>query len=247
MSIMIHSSPIPSTYPTPFIFTLGACHVLTSSVFLYRHIALRTLLGLNSNSPFFKLFSLILLTGQILMPRNETLKAEYLFAAVAGDLNRCFRWGFHHNILAFGIRTELFQVTTHHFLICFKLSKLFVCSFIAHFLDEFIWYSLFTPLLRTFYEETLASRLGYLKSEEVSVTIFAEGVSTASIGDKICLIMLFITDFAKFWIWIFNLLRLNDELILEVDLRLSLYQQGLIDVVLHVCSKVILLWLFLGY
>jgi hypothetical protein len=96
-------------------------------------------------------------------------------------------------------------------------------------------------LLRTFYEETLASRLGYLKSEEVSVTIFAEGVSTASIGDKICLIMLFITDFAKFWIWIFNLLRLIDKLILEVDLRLSLHQQGLIDVVLHVCSKIILL------
>jgi hypothetical protein len=79
---------IPSTYPAPLIFTLGASHVLTSRVFLYRHIALRTLLGLDSNSPFFKLFTLILFTGEILMPCYETLKAECLFAIVTGDLNR---------------------------------------------------------------------------------------------------------------------------------------------------------------
>jgi hypothetical protein len=214
--IMIHSLPIPSAYPTPFIFTLGACQVLTSSVFLYRHIALRTSLRFNCNCPFFKLFSLILLTGKILMPCNEALKAEYLFAVVACDLNRCFRWNFHHNILAFVIWTELFQVTPHYFLIGFKLFKPFVCYFIAYFLDKFIWYRLFAPFLRTFYEETLGSWLGNLKIEEVSVTIFAKGVSTASIGDKISLIMFFITDFAKFNIWIFNLLRFNDELILKV-------------------------------
>ena len=135
-SIMINRSPISSAYPTPFIFTLGTCHVLASRIFLYWHIALRTLLGFDSYSPFFELFILVLLTGQILMPSDDTLKAEYLLAIVARDFYRIFGRRFDHHILALGVGTELFHVTAHHFLIRFKLSKLFVCGLVHTFLTK---------------------------------------------------------------------------------------------------------------
>ena len=205
---MINRSPISSAYPTPFIFTLGTCHVLASRIFLYRHIALRTLLRFDSYSPFFELFSLVLLTGQILMPRDDTLKAEYLLAIVARDFYRIFGRRFDHHILALGVGTELFHVTAHHFLIRFKLSKLFVCGLVTHFFDEIVGDRGCAPLLRTFNEETLASRLCDLKGEEVFVTFFAEGVTAAGVLDKVSLVMFFVADFAKFLVN--NLLRLND-------------------------------------
>lgn len=156
-SIMIHISPMSATNPTPFIFTLGTCHVLASCVFLYWHIALRTLLRLDSYSPFFKLFSLVLLTCQILMPGDDTLKAEYLLALLACDFSRLPVMCFYHHILAFGIRTELLHVATHHLLVCFKLSKLFVCGLVTHFHDEVVRDWRCATLLRALNEETLAA------------------------------------------------------------------------------------------
>jgi hypothetical protein len=154
---MIDRSPISSTDPTPFIFTLGTCHVLASCIFLYRYIALGTLLRLYSNGPFFKLFSLILLTRQILMPRNHTLKAEYLLAILACDLDRPLLRRLDHHILALGIWTELLAVAAHHLLICFKLSKLFVCGLVTHSHHEVVRDRGCAPLLRAFNEEALAT------------------------------------------------------------------------------------------
>jgi hypothetical protein len=148
---------VSSTYPAPLIFALGACHVLASSIFLNWNITLRTLLGFNGDGPFFKLFVLILFTGQILMPYYEALKAKYLFAVVACDLSLCFLLRFHNNIFAFGIRTELFQDTPHHFLVGFKLSKLFICCFIAHIFYKVIRYRRSAAALRTFNEQTFVS------------------------------------------------------------------------------------------
>lgn len=208
LSVMINISPMSSTYPAPFIFALGTCHMLTTLIFLDRNITLRTLLGFNCNCPFFKLFILVLLARQILMPRNDTVKAEHLFAVVASNLNRWFVWGFHHNILAFGIRTELFQVARHHLLVCFELSKLFVSGLVTDFFDKIVRHRLFATSLRAFDEKSLAPRLSDLISEEVSVTIFAEGVPTTSICYKVTFIMLFIANLAKFRVY--HLLRLNN-------------------------------------
>jgi hypothetical protein len=131
------------------------------------------------------------------MPRDGTLKAEYLLALMARDLNSCFRFCFDHYILALGIRAELLEVTPHHLLICFKLSKLFVCGLIADFLDKVIGDGGSAPLLRALDEVALASRLGDLIGEEVFVTFLAEEVATACILHKIRLVMLVIADFAK--------------------------------------------------
>ena len=128
--------PRQFTQPTPFIIALGACHTVTSKVFLNRNIALRTILEVNRNGPFLQLFSLILLASQILMPRNYTSKAEYLFAIVTFNLNHFFRLHFDYNILALRIWTVLFRVTHHHYLIIFKLHKFLICGFIADFLDK---------------------------------------------------------------------------------------------------------------
>ena len=86
---------------------------------------------------------------------------------------------FYHHILALGIGTELLQVTAHHLLVCFKLSKLFVCGLVAHFHDEVVRDRRCATLLRAFNEETLAARLSDLKGQEVLVTFFAEGMATA--------------------------------------------------------------------
>jgi hypothetical protein len=131
-TVMLSVSPMFSTYPAPFIFTLSTCHMLASSIFLNRNIALRALLRFNIYSPFLKLFALIFFTCHILMPRNEALKAKHLFTVVASHLNLIFILRLHHNIFTFRVRTELFKVTPHHFLVGFKLFKLFICSFIAH-------------------------------------------------------------------------------------------------------------------
>jgi len=172
--------------------------VLASCVFLYWHIALRTLLRFDSYSPFFKLFRLVLLTCQILMPRDDTLKAEYLLAIVACDFYRIFGRGFDHHILALGIGTELFHVTAHHLLVCFKLSKLFVCGLVTDFHDEVVGDRGCAPLLRAFNEETLATRLSDLIGQKVLVGFFAEGVATARVLNKVSLVMFFIADFTKF-------------------------------------------------
>ena len=72
------------------------------------------------------------------MPSDSTLKAEYFLALMARYLNSCFRFCFDHYILALGIWAELLEVTPHHLLIGFKLSKLFVCGLIADPLDKVI-------------------------------------------------------------------------------------------------------------
>ena len=131
------------------------------------------------------------------MPSDGTLKAEYLLALMARDLNSCFRWSLYHYILALGIRAELLEVTPHHLLIGFKLSKLFVCGLVADLLDEVIGDGGSAPLLRALDEVALASRLGNLVGEEVFVTFFAEKVATACILHKIRLVVLVIADFAK--------------------------------------------------
>jgi hypothetical protein len=131
------------------------------------------------------------------MPRHGTLKAEYFLAVVARDLNSCFRFCFDHYILALGIWAELLEVTPHHLLIGFKLSKLFVCGLIADLLDKVIGDGGSAPLLRALDEVALASRLGNLVGEEVFVTFLAEKVATASILHKIRLVVLVIADFAK--------------------------------------------------
>jgi hypothetical protein len=137
-TVMLNVSPMSSTNPAPFIFTLSTCHMLASSIFLNRNTALRALLRFNIYSPFLKLLALIFFTCHILMPRNEALKAKNLFTVVARDLSLIFRLRLHHNILTFRVRTELFEVTPHHFLVSFKLFKLFIRSFIAHLLDKIV-------------------------------------------------------------------------------------------------------------
>ena len=197
-AVMIDVSPVSSTYPAPFMLALRTRHMLTTLIFLDRNITLGALLGFNSHSPLFKLFILVLVTRQILMPCNKALKAECLFTVVARHLNRLFIWHFHHNVLAFGIRTELFQVASHHFFVCFELSKFFVGHLVAYFFYEIVRHWLLAPSLRAFDEKSLASRLSDLESEEISVTIFAEGMPTTRVRHKVSFIMLFIANLAKF-------------------------------------------------
>ena len=175
------------------------------------------------------------------MPCYEALKAKYLFAVVACDLSLCFLLRFHNNIFAFGIRTELFQDTPHHFLVGFKLSKLFICCFIAHIFYKVIRYRRSAAALRTFNEQTFVSWLGYFISEEIPVTVFAEGVSTTKIDHKISIVMFFIANFAK--LWIHNLLGLYKQVILGVMFTIFLraYQQRLLfRDLLHVYCQVII-------
>lgn len=136
--IMIHISPMSSANPTPFIFTLGACHVLATLIFLDWNIALRTLLGFNANRPFLKQFGLLLFACQILMPRNDALKAKVLFAILTGNLRCLFRGRFNYHILAFGIRAELLQIAAHNLLISFELFKLLKRFGITDNFDKFV-------------------------------------------------------------------------------------------------------------
>lgn len=229
---MLKVSPMSSTNPAPFIFTLPTCHMLASSIFLNGNTALRALLWFYIYSPFFKLLALILFTCHILMPRNEALKAKHLFAVVARDLSLIFRWCLYHNIFTFGIRTELFEVTPHHFLVGFKLFKLFICNFIAHLLDKIVRDQGRAPTLRAFDRKPLVSRLCDLKSEEITVAVFAESVSTSGIHHKVSVVVLFIANFAKPWIQ--RLLRLYKQLVFKVVIfRLFDQQQGLFWDFLH--------------
>ena len=155
------------------------------------------------------------------MPRDEALKAKYLFAVVACNLS-VFLWCcFDHNIVAFGIWTEFFQVAPHHFLVSFKLSKLFICGLIANNFYELVRHWGCAPTLGTFNEKPFVSRLCNLIGKEITVAIFTEGMATACIHNKVTIVVLFIANLAKFRIH--YLLRLYKQLIFQVIFRLFLW------------------------
>lgn len=174
--------------------------MLASSIFLYRYTALRALLRFDCDCPFFKLTILKLFAGKIFMPGDEALKAECLFAVVACYLSLFWCWSFNHNIFTFGIRTEFFKVTSHNLLVSFKLSKLFICGFITDIFNKFIRDWGFTPALRAFYKKSFISWLCNLISKKITIAILTEGMTAASINNKITIVMFFIANFTKFWI-----------------------------------------------
>ena len=81
--------------------------MFTSLILLNRNIALRALLRLDTNRPFFQKLGLSLFTRQILMPLHGALKAEIFLALVALYLRCVLVRCLHYDILAFRIWAEL--------------------------------------------------------------------------------------------------------------------------------------------
>ena len=170
--------PYLPAYPAPFVLTLLASHMLASCVFLNRHTAPRTSLHCGVLRPFLKELLLSLSAAFAFVPRHETLKAELLLTLLALD-PLCILPGCHyHYVVALGVGAKLSVFALHDFLFHTEPHELLIRLLISHLLDEFFRHLLSTPLLWALDAQSFAPTLCDLKSQEVSITLFAEAMAT---------------------------------------------------------------------
>ena len=105
MSGAIHRQ---STHPTPMIITLGAMHVHTSSILLYRDLALWTLMSPNlvCPTPINSLFFLLACEAGVHRERRA-LEAKITITLHAGNFTSTWIHDFDHSIFTVRVGAEL--------------------------------------------------------------------------------------------------------------------------------------------